>query len=591
MRTESRRRIMWLTLIAVGVLVSSALLVAIRAGASSRSGTSAGILSADPEPTAVVHKVRPSSGAGTKPFDIVVGGRAAIPFEVTASGFVSSLHVRNLRLVGYGLIDSPDLTISLRSPAGTTVDLVRGLCTATDAKAHDVFVTPAETGFGFSDSATLQVGANGAPRCTGTGGRPRLRRKTFKPVEALSAFEGESMTGTWKLLVTAPKATCTGTELPPVCAGGTPAGSSIGEVHAVALILNPEEGTATSVRSAGVTGYWVDTPFAFINHPERWTIPVANFGSTPDSNRVIRVSTSRGLFVPRATIGGIDCDSTAHRTVICTVPTIPALGVLDLKLTAWPVRRNAQSFTVEVVGSDDGVDTRHRSRRRAIRVGGKSCTVIGTMRSETLRGTSGRDVMCGLGGRDRLLGRGGADVLYGNSGGRSTIVAIERAGRGDTLVGGRGNDVMTGWSGDVVSYRDLRGPIRTRLARTYVAGDTILVTGHRMGTDRLVQLEGTVEGTRFADTIETYPVTIRARGGDDRITIDETNREDDSLKVDCGRGRDIVTVVNSEDFPGSRRIRRCERVRQLRTSGEGDGGRGVYHGTGVYDGQVDVVVS
>jgi Ca2+-binding RTX toxin-like protein len=44
------------------------------------------------------------------------------------------------------------------------------------------------------------------------------------------------------------------------------------------------------------------------------------------------------------------------------------------------------------------------------------CTIAGTARSETLVGGRGDDVICGLGGHDRLVGGRGDDRLYGGPG-------------------------------------------------------------------------------------------------------------------------------------------------------------------------------
>lgn len=67
--------------------------------------------------------------------------------------------------------------------------------------------------------------------------------------------------------------------------------------------------------------------------------------------------------------------------------------------------------------------------------GTPTCTVVGTRGNDVLTGTTGNDVLCGLGGNDVLKGGPGIDLLVGGNG-------------TDRLVGGRGPDELYGGAGN-----------------------------------------------------------------------------------------------------------------------------------------------
>lgn len=96
---------------------------------------------------------------------------------ITANGTINDLNVLNL--AGTHTYIS-DLTIKLTSPAGTQVTLFGGICTSDD-----------NFSLNFDDEA-----ATSTIPCPPTSGG------TFIPTNALSAFDGENMTGTWTLTVT-----------------------------------------------------------------------------------------------------------------------------------------------------------------------------------------------------------------------------------------------------------------------------------------------------------------------------------------------------------------------------------------------------
>lgn len=80
------------------------------------------------------------------------------------------------------------------------------------------------------------------------------------------------------------------------------------------------------------------------------------------------------------------------------------------------------------------------------RVGPNRCTIVGTVRNDSLGGTPANDTICGLAGADRLVGGQGQDVLEGGPGtdsvlggpGSDSIMA--RDGARDLVDGGGGSD-------------------------------------------------------------------------------------------------------------------------------------------------------
>ncbi len=96
--------------------------------------------------------------------------------SIPTGGTINDLNVVNL--TGTHTYVS-DLTVSLTSPAGTTVQLFGGICTTDD-----------NFDLGFDDEAT--PGAIPCPPTTGS---------SYVPTAALSAFDGQAMNGTWTLTI------------------------------------------------------------------------------------------------------------------------------------------------------------------------------------------------------------------------------------------------------------------------------------------------------------------------------------------------------------------------------------------------------
>jgi RTX calcium-binding nonapeptide repeat (4 copies) len=74
---------------------------------------------------------------------------------------------------------------------------------------------------------------------------------------------------------------------------------------------------------------------------------------------------------------------------------------------------------------------------------GKTATIVGDRGNDVLSGASGRDVIVGLGGKDKLSGLAGNDVICGGPG-KDTL----KGGKGkDTLLGQKGRDILKGGPG------------------------------------------------------------------------------------------------------------------------------------------------
>lgn len=205
---------------------------------------------------------------------------------------------------------------------------------------------------------------------------------------------------------------------------------------------------------------------------------------------------------------------------------------------------------------------------------GLRATIVGTQGDDRLRGTRGRDVIAALGGHDRVAGRGGddvicggrgSDVLDGGGGADALLGGLDRVEggstpyhRGDWLSGGPGDDRIDAghdprWrgertGGDVVSWAASPRGVRVDLARGWARGH---------GNDRVVVVEGRVYLTEHADTLvgtsgpeEVHALggedTIRARGGDDVLWLDEQETVDDD-RARTGAGDDEVHSRGGSD--------------------------------------------
>lgn len=108
-------------------------------------------------------------------------------------------------------------------------------------------------------------------------------------------------------------------------------------------------------------------------------------------------------------------------------------------------------------GAPDGAGNTKRPVRTSRttsrpRCGGRSATIVGTAKRDTLRGTARADVIVALGGNDVITGAGGKDVICSGSGndridGGAGIDRLDGGSGADTLRGGSGDDHLAGGSG------------------------------------------------------------------------------------------------------------------------------------------------
>ena len=128
-------------------------------------------------------------------------------------------------------------------------------------------------------------------------------------------------------------------------------------------------------------------------------------------------------------------------------------------------------------------------------------TLTGTSRADTLNGTGGDDILSGLDGNDTLNGLGGNDRLLGGDG-------------NDLLSGGLGDDILDGGAGtDTVTYAGQAESVTVSLALT-----TAQATGVA-GSDQLINVENLIGGNgNDVLTGNAGANNLNGGAGDDFIT-------------------------------------------------------------------------
>ena len=159
---------------------------------------------------------------------------------------------------------------------------------------------------------------------------------------------------------------------------------------------------------------------------------------------------------------------------------------------------------------------------------GKTCTIVGTNKSDKLTGTSKADVICGLGGKDTINGLGGSDTIDGGAG-------------NDILSGGAGNDLIDGGAGNDA----INGEIGNDILSGDSGNDTL---NGGAGND---SLQGEAGADVFAGGAGSDTATYAEKLGD--ANLDTDNKADDgvvgekdNIKSDIeniigGSGNDTIT--------------------------------------------------
>ena len=150
---------------------------------------------------------------------------------------------------------------------------------------------------------------------------------------------------------------------------------------------------------------------------------------------------------------------------------------------------------------------------------GKTCTIVGTSKSEKLTGTPKADVICGLGGNDTINGLGGNDTIDGGVGND----AIDGGAGNDSVNGQNGNDALTGDSGN--------DSLNGGAGNDRLQGET--------GADVFIGGSGT-DTAKYSEKTKGLTLDIDNRA-DDGIAGEKDNIKTDVENITAGSGNDTIT--------------------------------------------------
>ncbi len=358
-----------------------------------------------------------------------------------------------------------DLTLTLRSPAGTVVTLTSANGGPTSPTGPRRWAIPGGifTGFGFPDPITeINFGAPTLPL-------------SFAPEESFGAFVGEDPSGTWTLSATD--------------AGGIPDAGTIGSwsIHVSRAFCG---GSTQTTLTGPAAGFRIGAPIVF-EATSKSTGP----GFVHDLGITLAVSSHVRVNEVDSGAGGSCSWPTAKRggtTIQCNWPGRTAPGttrtarIVGEAFVVYPVGAHAeQSAGPFSVGQqiipmalsgpvDYGPVVPLPSDVRAFN--GERCSVLGSAGPDDFRipPGNGHQVYCGRGGNDRIFGTlvndvidggPGADLLKGSDGSDQ----IDGGPGADTIYGGKGSDRLRGGSGPDRLFgeqgrdRLIGGPGRDRL--------------------------------------------------------------------------------------------------------------------------------
>jgi hypothetical protein len=159
---------------------------------------------------------------------------------------------------------------------------------------------------------------------------------------------------------------------------------------------------------------------------------------------------------------------------------------------------------------------------------GKTCTIVGTSKSEKLTGTPKADVICGLGGNDTISGLGGNDTIDGGAGndilsGGVGNDAIDGGAGNDTAKGENGNDVITGDAGN--------DSLNGGAGNDTLQGET--------GADVFIGGAGT-DNVKYAEKTKNLTLDIDNKA-DDGVSNEKDNIKSDVENIIGGAGNDTIT--------------------------------------------------
>ena len=153
------------------------------------------------------------------------------------------------------------------------------------------------------------------------------------------------------------------------------------------------------------------------------------------------------------------------------------------------------------------------------------CTVVGGSGDDVLSGTSGDDVLCGRGGDDTMRGKGGEDTLFGEDG-------------DDVLRGGTGADRLDGGDdGDTLDYKSSGAGVFVDLG-----------AGTALGGDADGDVYAGIENVQGSPLIDG----LTGDGGDNVLT----GLESDDVLTGAGGGDDLlggdgIDAIDYQASPGA----------------------------------------
>lgn len=350
----------------------------------------------------------------------------SVSSTLTVSGFTGTLTDLNAKLNISHTFDS-DLTVTLKSPAGTMVTLFSGVGGSGDNFTDTTF----DDDFFFNP-----IGSGIAPFSS-----------TYAPSSPLSAFNGEDPNGVWTLTVSDAALIDTGTlnswslDLKPAPSNDSPGQAKAltagkfgkGKINATGEV---DFWSSPVASSTDVVFSYVDTQHSTLNKDSKLTM-LANDGTTS----VASDDNSGPPGIDRATLasmmdifaqGGVDLDALSNSFL-----TGVKIFLMDRNDRADLSALNTSVF-VDAGTGDDYV----------IGGGGDDEILLGDG-SDTAIGGPGKDKIRGGIGDDSITGGPGDDDLDGGDGSDTFIVSTDFSST-DKVVGGVGNDLflVVGTDGD-----------------------------------------------------------------------------------------------------------------------------------------------
>ncbi|GHW81956.1 putative RTX toxin+-binding domain fused with VCBS repeat, Cadherin-like and large exoprotein involved in heme utilization or adhesion [Vibrio cholerae] len=153
-------------------------------------------------------------------------------------------------------------------------------------------------------------------------------------------------------------------------------------------------------------------------------------------------------------------------------------------------------------------------------------------KGDTLIGGAGNDILFGQGGNDTLNGGTGNDTLYGGKG-NDTLIGGEG---NDILIGGLGNDILTGGSGDDL-FKWVDGDLD---------GSTDLITDFTIHQDKIDLSDLFPDETRTLDQLlDSHVIEISGQGQNSEIVINKGPTEHVTIQLDGVAASDLLSNLEN----------------------------------------------